>query len=347
MKRFFGKQFAAALVAVLALTMAAACADTGSGRVRLRISYQDTAFPALIDASGVLAGAQFGVEWSNLTGPAANLQALYGGAIDLGHMGDTSLTIEQANSKTTWTKQNAPLEIVAGWRNNYDPRYAPLVTAVRTSAGIDTLTQLRGHSWAYNFGGYNHAQYLVSLVKAGLTAKDIQPKQFTDGATAAAAFNDGRTDVYSGSQAAILSSLQSGQAKMLLTDGDAGIPALNVWTASRKALGDKAKDAALRDFFSRLSGFWSWYDSHPDLAKSIIEKQLKVGGDRAEFEYHVRSGSFCNFDPNLIAQEQQVAKTLYSSGAIPELPDDVGIGFDPRYNQAQKAIGSVDAEAQK
>ncbi|MFF3572603.1 nitrate ABC transporter substrate-binding protein [Nocardia jiangxiensis] len=347
MKKLFGKRFVVAVVALLALTMVGACADNGSGRVRLRISYQDTAFPALIQASGVLSGTKYDVEWSNLTGPAANLQALYGGAIDLGHMGDTSLTIEQANSKTTWTKQNAPLAIVAGWRNNYDPRYAPLVTAVRTSAGIDTPAQLRGHSWAYNFGGYNHAQYLASLVKAGTSPGDIQPKQFTDGATAAAAFNDGRTDVYSGSQAAILSSLQSGQAKILLTEQDTGIPALGVWTASRKALADKTKDGALQDFFGRLSGFWSWYDAHPDAAKAIIEKQLKVGEARAEFEYHVRSGSFWNFDANLIAQEQQVAVTLHAGGVIPKLPDDVGIGFDPRYNQAQKAIGSLAAEAQK
>ncbi|CAN5850155.1 ABC transporter substrate-binding protein [soil metagenome] len=341
------RRLVAALAVLLSISVVAACASDGSAsgdRTKLQISYQDTAFPALIEASGVLNGADFDVSWNTLTGPAANLQALYAGAIDLGHMGDTSLTIEQANSKTPWTKDNAPLEIVAGWRNNYDPTYAPLVTAVRTSSGINDLSQLRGHSWAFNFGGYNHAQYLVSLVKAGLTPQDITPVQFADGATSASAFNSGRTDVFSGGHGAILAPLQAGQAKILLTDKDAGIPALNVWTASRKALNDPKKDAALKDYFARLSGFWPWYNAHPDQAKAIIAKQLKVDPARTDFEYQVRGGSFWQFDDHLLAQEQQVAQTLDDGKAISQLPD-VKIGFDPRYNDAQKAISSQQAQA--
>jgi sulfonate transport system substrate-binding protein len=347
MRRPLGKTLVAAVAAVLAITGSGACANSGSGSsgdTELKISYQDTAFPALIQASGVLNGADFDVSWSNLTGPAANLQALYGGAIDLGHMGDTSLTIEQANAKTAWTKDNAPLKIVAGWRNNADPAYAPLITAVRTSAGINGVSGLRGRSWAFNFGGYNHAQYLVSLVKAGLTSADIRPVQFADGASSAAAFNSGRTEVYSGAQGAILPSLQFGQAKILLTDRDTDIPALNVWTASRAALNDPGKNAALADFFGRMAGFWSWYDQHPADAKAIIQKQLKVDDARTEFEYHVRSGHFWAFDPDLIAQEQKVAQTLYDGKAITKLAD-VSIGFEPRYNRAQKAVASQQAQA--
>jgi len=303
----------------------------------LKISYQDTAFPALIEASGVLKGAPFDVEWENLTGPAANLQALYAGAIDLGHMGDTSLTIEQANASSDWTKDNAPLAIVAGWRNNYDPKYEPLVTAVRTSANIDTLADLKGHSWANNFGGYNYAQYLVSLVKAGLTEDDIQPKQFADSATSAAAFDDGQVDVYSGSHASILPALQSGDAKILLDDKDTAIPALNVWATTRADLNDPKKDAALKDFFQRMSGYWAWHDSHESEAESIIEKQLKVDATRAAFEYQVRSGAFWQFGTTLIKEEQAIAQTLYDGKAIDKLPD-VSVEFDPRYNDVQKAI---------
>ena len=32
-------------------------------------------------------------------------------------------------------------------------------------AGIDSIEQAKGHTWGFNFGGYNHAQYLVSLVQ--------------------------------------------------------------------------------------------------------------------------------------------------------------------------------------
>lgn len=336
-----------ALSATVLAVVGSACASgegANGGQTDLKISYQDTAFPALIEASGVLDDADFTVTWSNLTGPAANLQALYGGAIDVGHMGDTSLIIEQANAATPWPAEDPPLSIVAGWRNNFDPDHSPLVTAVRTSAGITDPAQTRGHTWAFNFGGYNHAQYLVSLVQAGLTDEDIEPVQFADGASSAAAFNSGRTDVYSGAQGAILNSLQSGEAQILLNDQDTGIPALNVWTASRAALADDAKNAALEDFFGRMSGFWSWYDANPDEAKAIIGKELKVDDARTEFEYHVRSGHFWAFDDELIAQEQQVAQSLFDGQAISSLPE-VTIGFDPRYNEAQQAVGSQQAQA--
>ncbi|MFT4010321.1 MAG: ABC transporter substrate-binding protein [Nocardioidaceae bacterium] len=342
------------LAAVLATAGLTACggtdeasdadADGAAGKTVLKISYQDVAFPALIEASGVLDDADFEVEWSNLTGPAANLQALYSGAIDLGHMGDTSLTIEQANADTEWTTDNAPLKIVAGWRNDYDPEYDPLITAVRTDAGIDSLADLKGHTWGYNFGGYNHAQYLVSIVKAGLTEKDVKGTEFADGATSAAAFNDGQVDVYSGGHGAVSEAIAAGDAKVLLTSAETGVPALNVWTATKEVLADPDKDAALKDFFSRLSGYWAWHDENPDKVKEILKTKLKIDDARADFEYEVRSGAFRLFDDELMTQEQDVAQALYDGGAIDKLPD-VSIGFDDRYNTAQKAVSEADVKA--
>jgi sulfonate transport system substrate-binding protein len=343
------KKIITALLAIVllgaGLSGCGASADASSGgKTTLKISYQDTAFPALIEASGVLKGAPFKVEWVNLTGPAANLQALYSKAIDLGHMGDTSLTIEQANAKTKWTKDNAPLKIVAGWRNGYDAQYAPLVTAVRTSSGIKTLAEAKGHKWGYNFGGYNHAQYLVSLVQGGLTEKDIKPTQFADGATSAAAFNSGQVDVYSGGHGAILSSLASGDAKIISTDRDTAIPALNVWAARKDVLADSAKNKALKDYFKRLSGYWAWHDGHKAEVIAVLKKQLKVDDARAEFEFQVRRGVFRAFDASLIAEEQKVAQTLADGGAIKSAPD-VSIGFDDRYNDVQKAAATSELKA--
>ena len=343
------KKLITALLAIVllgaGLSGCGASADASEAdKTTLKISYQDTAFPALIEKSGVLKGAPFEVEWVNLTGPAANLQALYSKAVDLGHMGDTSLTIEQANSKTPWTEENAPLKIVAGWRNGYEEQYAPLVTAVRTSSGIKTPAEAKGHKWGYNFGGYNHAQYLVSLVQGGLTEKDIKPTQFADGATSAAGFNSGQVDVFSGGHGAILTSLDSGDAKIISTDRDTGIPALNVWTAGKETLADPAKNKALKDYFKRLSGYWAWHDSHKADVIAILKKQLKVDDARAEFEFNVRRGVFRAFDSSLLAEEQKVAQTLADGKAIKSAPE-VGIGFDDRYNDVQEAAATSELKA--
>ncbi|WP_205473403.1 ABC transporter substrate-binding protein [Nocardioides sp. SYSU D00038] len=346
MRKLIASLFATTLLAA-GLSACGGDADAGSGSdgaTKLTISYQDTAFPALIEASGVLDGADLDVEWVNLTGPAANLQALYSKAIDLGHMGDTSLTIEQANSKTDWTADNAPLEIVAGWRNGNDPEFSPLVTAVRTDSGITEVADAKGKKWGFNFGGYNHAQYLVSLVQGGLTEDDIEPTQFADGATSAAAFNAGEVDIYSGGHGPILGALASGDAEIILDDSQTAIPALNVWTARKDVLDDEEKDAALEEFFERMSGYWAWHDENPEEVKKILVEQLKVDDARADFEYEVRRGAFRAFDDGLLAEEQAVAQALFDGKAIPKLPE-VGIGFDPRYNEVQGAISSADAQA--
>jgi sulfonate transport system substrate-binding protein len=307
---------------------------------RLVIAYQDPAFPALIRKSGVINGAPYQIEWVLLTGPAANLSALYAGKIDLGHMGDTSLTIEQANSRTEWTKDSTPLRIVAGWRNFYSKEYPPVVTAVRTSANINSVQEIKGRKVGYNYGGYNHSQYLATLVKAGVTEKDIQPIKFADGATSAAGFNAGEVEVYSGALGPILPTIKSGAGHILLADRDTQIPALNVWTTTSADLKDPHKVAAFQDFFSRLSGYWAWHDAHKDEVVGVLKDTLKISGDRAAFEYQVRSGSFVKFDAGLLGQEQKIADILYDGHAIRKKVK-VDVEYDPQFNAAQKAIWPI------
>lgn len=332
-----------ALLSIVSLVAPGTGAAQSPGELKdttLTIAYQDPAFPALIRKSGVVNGAPYKIEWVLLTGPAANLSALYAGRIDLGHMGDTSLTIEQSNARTEWTKDAVPLRIVAGWRNFYSKDYPPLVTAVRASTGIKSAQDVRGRKFGYNYGGYNHAQYLATLVKAGLTEKDIQPIKFNDGATSAAGFNAGEDDVYAGALGPVLPTIKSGTGHIVLTDRDTQIPALNVWTTTSTVLKDPAKVAALRDFFGRLSGYWAWHDTHKDDVIAVLKDTLKVSDERAAFEYQVRSGSFVKFDAGLIEQEQKIADILYEGHAIRKKVQ-VAIEYDPQFNDVQKAIWPI------
>lgn len=331
------------LLAATAITLSAT-ADAQSTpdlkNTKLVIAYQDPAFPALIRKSGVVNGTPYQIEWVLLTGPAANLSALYANRIDLGHMGDTSLTIEQANARIEWTKDSAPLHIVAAWRNYYSKEYPAVVTAVRSNANIKSVQEIKGRKVGYNYGGYNHSQYLATLVKAGLTEKDIEPIKFADGATSAAGFNAGEVDVYAGALGPVLPTIKSGAGRILLTDRENQIPALNVWTTTSADLKDPAKVAALNDFFSRMSGYWAWHDAHRDDVIAVLKDTLKISDDRAVFEYEVRSGSFVKFDSELIGQEQNIADILYNGHAINKKVQ-VGVEYDPRFNATQKAIWPI------
>ncbi|SDD31196.1 ABC transporter substrate-binding protein [Paraburkholderia lycopersici] len=307
---------------------------------KLVIAYQDPAFPALIRKSGVVANAPYQIEWVLLTGPAANLSALYAGKIDLGHMGDTSLTIEQSNARTEWTSDTAPLRIVAGWRTFSSKAYPPLVTAVRASAGIGGVQAIKDRKFGYNYGGYNHAQYLATLVKAGVTEKQIEPIKFNDGATSAAGFNAGEVDVYAGALGPILPTVKSGKGKILLTDRDTGIPALNVWATTSADLKDPAKVAGLKDFFGRMSGYWPWHEAHRDEVIGVLKDTLKIPDERAAFEYGVRSGGFVKFDAGLIGQEQSIADILFDGHAIRKKVQ-VAVEYDPQFNTVQKAVWPI------
>jgi hypothetical protein len=144
------------------LALYASADGIAADRVKIIVGSQDAAFPQVVMASNVLDGAPYDVEWAVLPGPAAQLAALYSKATDLGMMGDTSLVIEQGHAKADWVADNAPLQIVAGWRNPDKVNYPAAVTVVRNDANIATLADLRGKKWANNFGGYNYAQFLLS-----------------------------------------------------------------------------------------------------------------------------------------------------------------------------------------
>lgn len=331
---------AGAAALAIALSPAIAQAQPDLKDASLVVAYQDPAFPALVRKSGVLDGAPYKVEWVLLTGPAANLSALYAGKIDLGHMGDTSLIIEQANASAEWTRETVPLRIVAGWRNAHSQTFPPLITAVRAGANISSVQDLKGRKFGYNYGGYNHAQYLATLVRAGLTEKQIEPVKFNDGATSAAGFNAGQVEVYAGALGPVLPTIKSGTGRILLTDRDTGIPALNVWTATSKVLKDPLKVAALQDYFGRLSGYWPWHDANKATVVETLKATLKITDERASFEYEVRSGSFVKFEAGLLAQEQKIADILFEGQAIKKKVD-VAVEYDPQFNVAQKAIWPV------
>jgi sulfonate transport system substrate-binding protein len=323
------------LVAALFVAMTAAPVSAEGAKPVLLVGFQDQTLPETVAASKVLEGAPYEVQWVTLTGPAAQLAALYSKAIDVGHMGDTSLIIEQGKAKEDWTAASVPLQIVAGWRTA-DKKYPPIVTVARAGTGVETLADARGHSWAHNFGGYNYLQYVLSVVKAGLTEKDIEPVRLQDNTTSAAAFNAGRVDLYSGSTLSVVDAIEAGKAKILVNSDELDIPALNVFTARGDVLRDPAKKAEIADFLSRLRAYWAWYPDHrPDIEAIFVEK-LKQTPQRAKYVTAFQQSSFVALDEALVEREQRIAEVLLKSGVIAR-KIDVGVEFNRDFNASAVA----------
>ncbi|GGF58479.1 nitrate ABC transporter substrate-binding protein [Azorhizobium oxalatiphilum] len=326
------RTFGLALSGLLLAGAALAPAQAQTSRVKLLIGFQDTTLPETVAASKVLEGTPYDVEWVILPGPAAQLSALYSKAIDVGHMGDTSLIIEQGKARTPWTAENVPLQIVAGWRAT-DAQYPPIITVTRTDARIETLADLRGKRWAYNFGGFNYLQYVLSLQKAGLKPADIQPIQLGDQSATSAAFNAGRADVYSGNFAAVAEAVERGDAKPLLTSDQLDIPALNVFTARGDVVRDRAKSEALADFLARVRRHWDWYAANLDTVEKIYTEKVKQSPARAKISTVYLKATFRPLDDAVIAREQAIADVLVASGDLPR-KIDVSLEFNRAFNAA-------------
>lgn len=320
------------LILAAGLVLSATPAFAAEEKVKLLVGYQDLTVPSTVEASKVLEGAPYEVQWVILPGPAAQLSALYSKNIDVGHMGDTSLIIEQGKAKEDWDPAQPPLQIVAGWRAT-DAKYPPIVTVARADAGINTLADLRGKTWAYNFGGFNYLQYVLSGIKAGLTPKDYEPVQLGDQNASAAAFNSGRAQAYSGSIAPVAEGIEKGSAKVIVTSDALDIPALNVFTARGDVLKDPAKAAALADFLARVRSHWTWYANNLDTVEKLYVEKVKQTPTRAKLTTAYQNATFQPLDDKLVEREQKIADILFEAGAIPK-KIDVSVEFNRAFNTA-------------
>jgi len=325
---------------VLASATLVAPAVAQDAKPKLIVGTQDAGFPHIAEASGVYKDAPYEVEWAVLPGPAAQFPALYSKSVDIGWLGDTSLILEQAKSATPWTPDTAPLRIVAGWRN-FDPKFRQLVTVVRNSANVNSLADLRGKKWAFNYGGINHLQYVLSLVKAGLQESDIEPVQLGDGFQAAAAFNAGRTEVYSGDFVRVKELVDKGEARIVLNGDELGIPGLTVFATRQDVLQDPKRKQQLADFLERGRKLWTWYAANlPAVAQIYVEK-VKYTPEKAVAQAGRNNSVFVPIDAKLLKEEQTIADVLFERGFIKNKVD-VNAGFSGDYNAA--TIGGAAAQ---
>ncbi|MES2610082.1 MAG: ABC transporter substrate-binding protein [Pseudomonadota bacterium] len=303
----------------------------GQSRPKLVVGLQTVDLRETVIASKVLDGAPYDIEWAHLPGPAAQLSGLYAKSLDIGLAGSTSLIFEQSKTDK-WDEKNPPLQIVAAWENP-DPKYPPVVTAVRKGSGITSLKDLKGKRWGYNYGGYNYGQYIATLVKAGLSEKEVQASRFADAFASGTAFNRGQLDVWSGNPPAIQDSLRSGDAQILVDNRTLEVPGLTIFIARQEVLADAGKSAALSDFLARVRQHWVWYGKNIPQVEEIYVKKLQQTPERAQFSARHNYAQFASIDAELQRKLQKLADLFHEFAAIPR-KIDVASELSARYNLA-------------
>ncbi|THJ72647.1 ABC transporter substrate-binding protein [Candidatus Frankia alpina] len=290
--RRLGRLRLAAPLLALAV-VAAACGsdggDSGSGSkaaaqndlsgAPLTFATQSPYVKAAFEKSGVLQGAPYKVQFAQFNA-ATVTTALTTGKVDIGQLSDFALILAQANAQPAWPANDPPIQGVLATQPADDTNYPPIVTLRGKNSGIERLADIRGKKFAYSPGVTSELQYLLTLKQAGLTPADVKPVQL-DSTVGATALAQGDVDVWAGSPARAGAALDAG-AQVLTTTKQTGALGLGVLVASRGALKDQRKNAAIKDFVGRSVGYELWNITQPNQSAQVWVDAAKLTPAKAK-----------------------------------------------------------------
>lgn len=284
-------------------------------KVTLTVGDQKGGSQALLGAAGELDKVEYEIEWKPFTSGPPLLDALGGGSVDVGSVGNTPPLFAIDEGKD--------LRVVSAARTS--ARGDAIV--LPKDSTISSIKQLEGKKVAVAKGSSANYHLLAQLAKAGLDFDDIEPVylQPTEGL---AAFKGGHVDAWAIWDPFTAQAQKDNGAKILV-DGEGVVNGLGFQVASDEALDDKATKAAIKDYLSRIaraqlwtnknSGVWAktWADD-TGLSPAVTAEAVKR-----------RKYTPIPIDDDLVASEQTMwdafrsAKQLRSNNSLePHFVDD-------------------------
>jgi sulfonate transport system substrate-binding protein len=258
---------------------------------------------ALLTAAGLIHKLPFKADWSDFTSGPPMLQAMGAGSVDVGGVGDAPPIFAAAGGEK--------IAVVGAARAN------PAGTAllVPKNSPVRSVAQLRGKTIAVAEGSSSDYHLLAVLKQAGLTVHDVtienlQPPQ------AQAAFASGHIaawDIWT----PFLEQAEVQDGARALINGSATGSTYSFVVASRAALADPARAAAIRAYLKLLNQAHAWANTHQaawaaawaqgtGLPSSVMDPAAK---DATTTAVPITSG--------VIKSEQQIADAFTAAGLIP------------------------------
>ncbi|MEV1293729.1 ABC transporter substrate-binding protein [Pseudonocardia sp. NPDC049635] len=311
-----------ALLAALALVLAGcaggAPADDGPvdlSEVTLQVGDQAGIQSALVEASGVLEGAPYTVEWAQFPAAAPLLEALRSEAIDVGIAGDApTLTALSSTDR---------IKIVKATRA---PAKGGLALLVPGDSPVQTVAELRGATVSPTTqGSISHYLLLRALEEAGVPSEEVEIS-FLQPVDAAAALNSGAIDAWATwDPYTAIAERESGAR--ILRDAEGLGTGLTFLDANTAALDDPGKRAAMTDFTERYTRALQWAWENPEENARIFSE---LTGRPAEIAGLVAERALREtppLDDALVAEVQEVADRYVDYGVLRN-PVDVASAVD-------------------
>jgi sulfonate transport system substrate-binding protein len=258
---------------------------------------------ALLTAAGLIGKLPFKVAWSDFTSGPPMLQALGAGSVDIGGVGNAPPVFAAAGG--------SKIVIVGAYQAN------PLGSALLVPKGspITSVAQLKGKRIAVAQGSSADYHLLTVLNKAGLSVHDVT-LTYLQPAAGLAALTSGHVDAWDIWSPFIEQAGVQNNATALVTGTGYGSP-YSFAVASRAALADPAKAAAVKDYLGLLAEAHAWATSHQTAWATVWAKasglpdsvMVKAASDDSSLAVPIT--------PAVITSEHQVSDAFTKAGLIP------------------------------
>jgi sulfonate transport system substrate-binding protein len=223
-------------------------------KVVLKVGDQKGGSKTLLTTAG-LDRTPYRIEWSTFTSGPPLLEAASAGGIDIGGVGNTPPIFAAA--------AQAKISIVSSGKGNVESD----VLLVPAGSAAQTVRDLKGKSIAVAKGSSAHGQILLNLKKVELSTKDVK-LSFLQPADAYAAFTQKQVDAWAIWDPYTSQALLETGARVLV-DGQGIANGYTFQVAGRTALADAGKNAAIKDYVTRIAKAQKWSDTHrPEWAKA-------------------------------------------------------------------------------
>jgi sulfonate transport system substrate-binding protein len=280
---------------------------------KLVVADQNEVLQTLMRVSGAQQKLSSDITYANFLGGPAILEAFRAGALDLANVGNTPPIQAHAAGEQ--------IPIVAA-RTSSETDY---FLAVRSGLKIDSLEQLRGKSIAYGEGTGRQPFVLNALKLAGLSRKDVHlvplraadfPDAIRSGQVDVAALNEPHFSRY------LADFADRGASSVPKAQNDRLPKSLTYLYASKKALDDPAKAAAIREFVTAWVEASRWSNKNIDAwvdAYYVKRQNLKPADGRkiAESEGVYEFPSLAS----LIPRQQSLIDVIFEAGDLPKRLD--------------------------
>lgn len=302
------------------LAGAASAAVTVPPGTTLRIGDQLELQQTVLSAGGQTGNVPYTVKWAAFVGGPAMLQAFQADAIDIGYVGDTPLIFAQA--------AHQDIVAVAAWASEHGTN--ELVAA--PGSKINSWRDVKGKKIAFQQGTSLEAALLQGLHKAGLSLKDITPVHLPL-TQIAAALQGGSVDGGILVPPLDRAYLSSTPAAKVVDRSDDLTNRVSFIIASKSALADKAKAAAIRDYVQRIVRAYKSIAANPDaFIQSFLVGKYHLPPDAArQFLQDTGTTTLLPIPGTLLKPQQELADLYTAAGEIPGRLD-VRAQFDGRFN---------------